>query len=84
MSEPTGESYKAKLDGKDYPVKGSYFFNSVSLERVNDHTIVETEKRGGKLVEIAKLTVAPDGKKMTIVATNKLTGATSTLLAEKQ
>jgi hypothetical protein len=24
---PTGVSYTAKLDGKDYPVKGSYFYN---------------------------------------------------------
>jgi len=33
MSTPTGESYTAKLDGKDYPVKGAYGWSSVSLKR---------------------------------------------------
>jgi hypothetical protein len=84
MSEPTGESYTAKLDGKDYPVKGAYTYNSVSLKRVNERTIEETDKRDGTVVEVAKMTVAPDGKKMTVVATNKLTGATSTYVSEKQ
>jgi hypothetical protein len=84
MSTPTGASYTAKLDGKDYPVKGSYTYNSVSLKGVNANTIEETDKRDGKVVEAVKMTVAPDGKKMTVVATNKLTGATSTYVAEKQ
>jgi GH15 family glucan-1,4-alpha-glucosidase len=84
MSQPTGESYTAKLDGKDYPAKGSYIFNSVSLKRVDDHTIEETDKRDGKVIGVAKMTVAPDGKKMTVVYTNKLTGRVSTSVAEKQ
>jgi hypothetical protein len=84
MSAPTGESYTAKLDGKDYPVKGAYSYNSVSLRRVDDRTIEETDKRGGKVVEVDRITVSPDGKKMTVVATSKPTGRTSTLVAEKQ
>jgi GH15 family glucan-1,4-alpha-glucosidase len=84
MSTPTGESYTAKLDGKDYPVKGAYTYNSVSLKRMDDRTIEETDKRDGKVVEVSKITVAPDGKTMTVVATNKLTGRTSTYVAEKQ
>ena len=84
MSAPTGESYTAKLDGKDYPVKGAYTYNSVSLKRVDDRTIEETRKRDGKVIAVSKMTVAPDGKKMTSVYTNKLTGATSTSVAEKQ
>lgn len=84
MSQPTGESYTAKLDGKDYPVKGSYSYNSVSLKRVNDHTIEVTLKRDGKIVEVSKMAAAPDGKTMTVVATSKLTGRTSTYVSEKQ
>lgn len=84
MSATTGETYTAKLDGKDYPVEGSYFYNSVSLRRVNDRTIAGTNKRDGKVVEVWKMTVSPDGKKMTIVATSKPTDRTSTYVAEKQ
>lgn len=84
MSQPTGQSYTAKLDGEDYPVKGSYAYNAVSLKRVDDHTIEETDKRDGKVIGVAKMTVSPDGKKMTVVYANKLTGRTSTSVAQKQ
>ena len=84
MSTPTGESYTAKLDGKDYPVKGAYGWDSVSLKRVDDRTIDETDKRDGKVVTVSKMTVSPDGKKMTSVVTSKLTGRISTFVAEKQ
>lgn len=84
LSEPAGESYTAKLDGKDYPAKGSYIYNSVSLRRVDERTIEETLKRDSKVVQVNKMTVSPDGKKATIVMTSKLTGRTSTLVATKQ
>ena len=84
MSTPTGESYTAKLDSNDYPVKGAYGWNSVSLKRINDHTIEETDKRDGTLTDVSKMTVSPDGKTMTVVDNNKLTGRTSTYVATKQ
>jgi len=84
MSTPTGESYTAKLDGKEYAVKGAYGYDSVSLKRVDDRTIEETDKRDGKTVTVTKITVSPDGKKMTSVLTSTLTGRTSTYVAEKQ
>jgi hypothetical protein len=83
-SDPTGQSYTAKLDGKDYAVKGAYDYNSVSLKRIDDRTIEETDKRDGKIVGVAKMTVSPDGKKMTSVYTDKLTGETGTFTSEKQ
>jgi hypothetical protein len=84
MSTPTGESFTAKLDGKDYPVKGAYGWTSVSLKRVDDRTIEETDKRDGKVVEVRKMTVGTDGKTMTVVATATLTSRTSTYVAQKQ
>jgi hypothetical protein len=84
MSTPTGTTYTAKLDGKDYPVKGAYGWNSVSLKRINDHTIEETDKRDGTVTDVSKITVSPDGKTMTVVDNSKLTGRTSTYVAEKQ
>ncbi len=41
MTSPTGETYTAKLDGNDYPVKGSYGWDAVSLKQINPHTIEE-------------------------------------------
>ena len=84
MSTPAGEGYTAKLDGKDYPYTGAFFANAVSLKRVNDHTIEETDKRDGKVMDVSKMTVSSDGKTMTVVVTNTPTGRTSTYVATKQ
>ena len=82
-STPTGQSYTAKLDGKDVPYMGDPGTTSVSLKRIGD-AIEETDKRDGKVITVAKMTVAPDGKTMTIVVDDKLHGTTATYIAEKQ
>jgi hypothetical protein len=84
-SDGFGESYTAKFDGKDYPFKGAYGRDeTVSLKRIDDHTIEETVKRDGKTIEVTRMNVSPDGKKLTWAETNKLSGATSTIILEKQ
>lgn len=66
MSTPAGISYEAKFDGKDSSVSGDPGGTMVSLKRVNASTIVETDKRKGKVVEVDKMTVAADGKTMKV------------------
>jgi hypothetical protein len=84
MFTPTGYAWEAKLDGKDYPVKGTYANETVSLKRLGDHSIEATYKRDGKIEYVDKITVSSDGKKRTNVSDNKLTGRVSTYTAEKQ
>ena len=84
MTDPTGDTYTAKFDGQDYPVKGAYSYDAVSLKLVNPHTIQETDKRKGKVVETDTMTVSPNSKTMTIVATDPRDGTTSTYVAHKQ
>src|SRR5208283_4447006 len=55
MTDPTGDSYTAKFDGKDYPVKGAYGWDAVSLKRINKNTIEETDKRDGKVTAVATI-----------------------------
>jgi hypothetical protein len=76
MSSPTGQSYEAKFDGKFYPMAGDPGQTMVSLKRVNATTIIETDKRLGKVAEVDTLTVSPDGKSMKVVWEDKLTGRT--------
>jgi hypothetical protein len=84
ISTPTGFGWEAKLDGKDYPVKGTYANYTVSLKSLGDHSIEVTYKRDGKIEAVDKITVSPDGKKMTTVTDNKLAGRVSTFTDEKQ
>ena len=83
LSTPTGYGWEAKLDGKENPVKGTYANYTVSLKQLGDRSIEATYKRDGKIESVEKITVSPDGKKMTTVADNKLTGRISTYIAEK-
>jgi len=84
MSSPTGQSYTAKLDGPDAPYKGDPGTTSVSVKRVGANTIVETDKRNGKPIGVGHMTVSADGKTMTIVNTDELTGRVFHDVAVKQ
>ncbi len=84
MTAPTGESYSAKFDGIDYPVKGANNYDTVALKRIDRNTIEEIDKRDGTVVVRARMTISADGKKMTIVNTNPMTDRTTTYIAVKQ
>jgi hypothetical protein len=84
MNSPTGQSYTAKLDGTDAPFKGDPGITSVSVRRMGKNSFEETDKRDGKVITVAKITVAPDGKSMTIAVADKLHGTTSEFPAVKQ
>ena len=64
MSDRMGRSFSAKLDGTEAPYNGSDEFTSVSLRMVDDHTIEESDKKGGKVAKLSRWSVAPDGKTM--------------------
>ena len=78
LTRPSGETYTAKFDGAEYPVKGSYGYDTVSLKRLGDRSFEETDKLKGKVVEIDTWTVAGDGKTMSVVAVDKPSDRKST------
>jgi len=84
MSTPTGQSYEAKLDGTDSPYKGDPGTTSVSVKAKGKTMIVETDKRDGKVIGIATMTVSKDGKTLSVSYADKLRGRTSTYKATKQ
>jgi hypothetical protein len=84
MSTPTGQGYTAKLDGTEAPYAGDPGTTSVSVKKVDKNTIEETDKRDGKVISVTRMTVAADGKSMTISVNDKLHGTTSQYVAVKQ
>jgi hypothetical protein len=84
MNDPTGDSYSAKFDGKDYPYKGDPGTTSVSLKKIDANTVEETDKRNGKVISIARMMVDPDGKTMKITVDDKLRDTTANWTADKQ
>jgi hypothetical protein len=84
MTTPTGQSYTAKLGGTDAPYKGDPGTTSVSVKKVDKNTMEETDKRDGKVISVARMTLSADGKGMTIAVDDKLHGTTMQFTAQKQ
>ena len=84
MSDPNGNSYDAKFDGKEYPINGDPGHTMVSLKRIGNDTIEETDKREGKVVGVSRMTVSKDGKSIQVQYTNKERGTTTIFTMEKQ
>ena len=61
----TEAKFTAKIDGKDYPIKGSANADTVSLKRIDARTIQRTDKRAGKVVETSTTIFSADGKTST-------------------
>jgi hypothetical protein len=84
MSDPNGNSYDAKFDGKEYPIQGDPGHTMVSLKRIGNDTIEETDKRDGKIVGVYRITVSPDGKTIKAEYTDKQRGTTMAFTMEKK
>jgi hypothetical protein len=83
LSTPSGQSYDAKLDGTETPIKGDIGGTTASVKKLGAGSYQETDKRGGKVTDIITMTVGADGKLIT-KDENKLNGSTTTSVANKQ
>jgi hypothetical protein len=55
----------ARFDGKDYPVKGSEFADTVAYQRPDRNTIQGTGKKAGKVIVNETAVLSRDGKTFT-------------------
>ncbi|MEQ1518208.1 MAG: hypothetical protein ABL931_17140 [Usitatibacteraceae bacterium] len=83
MSTPTGESYSAKTDGTDAPLKGDPGANTVSV-KVKKNTLEETYKRDGKVVGSTRMEVDAGGKKAKVDWIDNLTRTNGNYSTMKQ
>jgi hypothetical protein len=84
MSNPTGQTFTAKLDGTEAPMKGDAGVTSVSVKMIGKDTLEETDKRDGKVIGVSKFTVSADGKSAKMSFDDKLQNRTTNATATKQ
>jgi hypothetical protein len=84
MTSPTGQSYSAPLDGTDTPYVGDPGQSSISLKRIDDNTIDETDLRDGKVIGTEHMTVSADGKTMTVAWKDLLHDSKGSITSVKQ
>jgi hypothetical protein len=66
-------SFTVKYDGKDYPVTGNMpgGADMISIKKINAHTYEAYQKKDGKTIGTAMVSVAKDGKTTTVAVTGK-------------
>ena len=79
-----GQSYDAKFDGKKYPITGDPTNTMVTLKKLGPSSVEESDYQKGKLVDVARMTVAADGKTLHVVDHNIRTDHTLRYTADKQ
>jgi hypothetical protein len=84
VSTPTGISYAARLGGPAVPVNGDPAHTMAAMRRTNAMTYVETDTRGGKVVQIITTTALPGGKAMRVDIVDRVQGTTLSYKALKQ
>jgi hypothetical protein len=79
-----GQSYNAKFDGKQYPVHGDPGGTMVTVKRLNDRTIDETDHRQGKVTDEIRLAAASDGNTIEVTDNDVIHHQITTFTLEKQ
>jgi hypothetical protein len=82
--EYNGVVTDAKFDGKEYLAVGDPGHTMVTLRRVGDHQIEETDRREGKVTDVTLWTVAADGKTLSGVDEDKIHGVTVSWVMDHQ
>ena len=84
FADPAGQRYAARLDGTETPFKGSLCNTVVSVKRIDENTIEESDKRDGKVVDVTRFTLSADGKTMTVFMEDKVKGGTRQFVCHRQ
>ena len=82
--EWNGQSFDAKFDGKEYPIKNDPGKTTVTLKRIDARTIEETDHRDGKVADVIRTTVSADGKALSVEDVSRLYGTKATYTMTKQ
>src|SRR5262245_6524534 len=71
QGKPTHAAFSVKADGKDYPVTGLPYADSMTLKRIDADTTEIVSKKGGKVTVSTRSVVSKDGKTRTSTQTGK-------------
>lgn len=84
MTNPTGQSYTAKLNGTEAPMKGDPGVSSVKVKMIGKDTFEETDLRDGKVVGVFKMTVSDGSSVAHASFTDSRNNRTTTFEMTKQ
>ncbi|MGP7795248.1 hypothetical protein [Sphingomonas sp. CLY1604] len=84
FSQPSGETFTARFGGPAVPIVGDPARTMAQVRRAGPRTIVETDTRDGKVVYVYTMTLAPDGRSITMVNEDRRQGTKTQFVAHRQ
>jgi hypothetical protein len=57
--------WRAKLDGKPYPLEGDVHYDTVLVTKINERTLEVVSKKGSQVSRSSRWVISSDGKTMT-------------------
>ena len=78
-----GATVDAKFDGKAYETMGDPGHTMVTLKRISDHEIEETDQSDGKVTDVVRWKAADDGKTISFTDEDKLHSTTTTFVEDR-
>lgn len=84
MSTPMGQSYTAKLDGSDAVYNGDPGTTSVSVRKIDERTIEETDKRANRVIAVIRWSVDGDGQTIRARLDDRLHGGITNMVGHRQ
>ncbi|MGH8314075.1 MAG: hypothetical protein ACRETU_02860 [Steroidobacterales bacterium] len=78
-----GTTVDAKFDGKEYETMGDPGHTMVTLKRISDHEIEETDRSNGKVTDIVSWKASDDGKTISFSDEDKLHNTTTTFVEDR-
>jgi hypothetical protein len=79
-----GQSYNAKFDGKQYPIHGDPGKTVVTLKKIDDNNVQETDSRDGKVTDEIHLAAAKDGQTVDVTDNDVMHHQITTFTLDKQ
>ena len=64
--KPSHNEWIGKFDGKEYPLIGDPAADTRSYKQINSHTLLFTNRMGGKATLTGRIVVSADGKSRTV------------------
>jgi hypothetical protein len=83
-SAATGQRYTVTIGGPPVQIVGDLAGTMAALKRLSPTTLQEIDTLAGKIVAVTTMTVAPNGRTMTVVTNETVHGGTQTYKALKQ
>jgi hypothetical protein len=83
-SAATGQRYKVTIGGPPVQIVGDLAATFAALKRLSPTTLQEIDTRAGKIVSVTTMTVAPNGRTMTVVTNETVHGGMQSYKAVRQ